>query len=361
MMRKRSKVSVLGLLAVTAFVAPYAFAQSDAPPVRSIEIYGSSVVDSAAVRAEFGPDILRFVELGWQAGFNGSVPENAAELEAQMMAIDAKIRSALESRVPLAYYNFGVGLDFGPPQQVEVSIDVVEKVDEARRMPFRAAPTQELDDPGGLLALWAEYQEKMNALALAGAPMLVDESNCPVLHCVAPFDLPELASYLPRFNDGSREHEDELYAVAANSADASERSMALFVLAHTNDAQRLTPVLGRAIYDANSGVRNNAMRVLMFLAESGADVDFPVRDLIAALDFPNSSDRNKAGYTVAALAEQPKYRDTIRAEAVPAALRLLRVEKFNNHEPAYQILTRISGESFGERDYAAWERWAESR
>jgi HEAT repeat protein len=181
------------------------------------------------------------------------------------------------------------------------------------------------------------------------------------LHCVAPFDLPELAPYLERFNDGARQHEDELYAVAANSADASERSMALFVLAHTNDAQRLAPVLGRAIYDPNGGVRNNAMRVLMFLAQSGADVDFPVRDLIAALDFPNTADRNKAGYTVAALAEQPKYRDTIRAEAVPAALRLLRLEKLNNHEPAYQILTRVSGESFGERDYAAWERWAASR
>jgi hypothetical protein len=360
-MRRRGTVSTLRALAATALASLGASAQDAAPSVRSIDIYGSSVLDSAAAQAEFGPDLMRYIELGWQAGLGGPVPQNAPELEARMLAIDAKIRSAIESRTPLAHFEIGVTLDFGPPQQVDITIDVVEKVDESRRMPFRTAPTQELADPGGVLALWAEYQQEMYELALAGAPMRVDDSNCPVLHCVAPFDLPDLAPYLPRLNDGARRYEDELYAVAGNSAVASERATALFVLAHTNDAQRLAPVLGRAIFDPSSGVRNNAMRVLMFLAQRGADVDFPVHDLIAALDFPSSADRNKAAYTVAALANQAEYRDPIRAEAVPAALRLLKLEKPNNHDPAYEILKTVSGEAFGDRDYAAWERWAASR
>jgi hypothetical protein len=360
-MRRRGTVSTLRAFAATALASLGASAQDAALTVRSIDIYGSSVFDSAAARADFGPDLLRYVELGRQAGFGGPVPQSAPELEALMLAIDAKIRSAIESRTPLAHFEIGVTLDFGPPQQIDITIDVVEKVDEARRMPFRTAPTLELADPGGVLALWAEYQQEMYELALAGAPMRVDDSNCPVLHCVAPFDLPDLAPYLPRLNDGARRYEDELYAVAGNSADASERATALFMLAHTNDAQRLAPVLGRAIFDPSSGVRNNAMRVLMFLAQRGADVDFPVHDLIAALDFPSSADRNKAAYTVAALANQAEYRDTIRAEALPAALRLLKLEKPNNHDPAHEILKAVSGEAFGDRDYAAWERWAASR
>jgi hypothetical protein len=360
-MRRRGTVSTLRAFAATVLVSFGVAAQDSVPAVQSIDIFGSSVLDSAAARAEFGPDLLRYVELGWQAGFNGSVPANAAELEASMQAIDTKIRTALESRTPLAYFEIGVTLNFDPPQNVNVTIDVVEKVDEARRMPFRAAPTQELDDPGEMLALWTEYQGEMYELALAGAPMRVDEINCPVLHCIAPFDLPELAPYLPRLNDGARRHEDALYSVALDSADATERATALFVLAHTNDAQRLAPVLGRAINDPSGGVRNNAMRVLMFLAQRRADVDFPIRDLIAALDFPSSADRNKAAYTVAALARDTRYHDTIRAEAVPAALRLLELEKPNNHDPAYEILTQVSGEAFGDRDYAAWERWAASR
>ena len=361
-MRGRGTVSTLRLLAATAFAQLCASAQPAAPPVRSIDIYGSSVFDPAAFRAEFGSDILRFVELGWQAGLGGSVPPpNAEQLEASMEATNLKIRNALEARAPLAYFNLGVTLDFGPPQQVDVSIDVVEKVDEARRMPFRAAPTQDLADPGGALALWAEYQQKMYELALAGAPMLVDDSNCPVLHCIAPFDLPELAPYLPRLNAGAQQHEDALYAVARDSTDAEERATALFLLAHTDDVQRLAPVLGRAIYDPNGGVRNNAMRVLMFLAQRHPEVDFPIRDLVAALDFPSSADRNKAAYTVSGLADQTRYRDIIRADAVPAALRLLRLEKPNNHDPAYEILKQVSGEAFGDRDYAAWERWAATR
>ena len=361
-MRKRGTVSTLQLLAATAFAQLCASAQPAAPPVRSIDIYGSSVFDPAVFRAEFGPDISRFVELGWQAGLGWSVPPpNAEQLEASMEATNSKIRDALEARAPLAYFDLGVTLDFGPPQQVDVTIDVVEKVDEARRMPFRVTPTQDLADPGGALALWTEYQQKMYELALAGAPMLVDDSNCPVLHCIAPFDLPELAPYLPRLNAAAEQHEDALYAVARDSADAEERATALFLLAHTNDVQRLTPLLGRAIYDPNGGVRNNAMRVLMFLAQRHPDVDFPIRDLIAALDFPSSADRNKAAYTVSGLADQPKYRDIIRADAVPAALRLLRLEKPNNHDPAYEILKQVSGEAFGERDYAAWERWAAAR
>ena len=361
-MFRRGTVSTLRLLAATAFAPLFASAQSGVPPIRSIDIYGSSFFDSATVRAEFEPDLMRFIELGWQAGLgSGSAPANAAELEADMEATNTKIRAALESHVPLAYFEIGVTLDFGPPQQVDVTIDVVEKSDETRRMPFRAAPTQALDDPGGVLALWMEYEQKMYQLALAGAPMRVDDDNCPVLHCIAPFDLPDLAPYLPRLNAGARQHEDELYEIAGDSADAEQRATALFVLAHTNDAQRLAPVLGRAIYDPSGGVRNNAMRVLMFLAQRRADLDFPIQDLILALDFPSSADRNKAAYTVAGLAGQSKYRDIIREEAVPAALRLLKTEKPNNHDPAYEILKEVSGETFGERDYAAWQRWAAGR
>ena len=333
------------------------------PAVQSIDIYGSSVLDSAAARAEFGPDLLRYVELGWQAGFNGSVPENAAELEARMLAIDAKIRTALESRTPLAYFEIGVTLNFGPPQNVNVTIDVVEKVDEARRMPFRAAPTT-----------GARRSRRAVGVVDGVRGKRCTSSRWPARRCESTRTIVRSCTASPRSTCPSSRRisrdsttaragtRTELYAVAADSADDSERATALFVLAHTNDAPRLAPVLGRAIYDPNSGVRNNAMRVLMFLAQRGAEVDFPIRDLIAALDFPSSADRNKAAYTVGRRSPaKPKYRDTIRAEAVPAALRLLELEKANNHDPAYEILTQVSGETFGDRDYAAWERWAASR
>jgi hypothetical protein len=337
-----------------AFSAMEAAAQSPAPAIATIDVYGSSTFDSARARAELRPLIEDFVALSAEAQSNPNA--DMAELQARGDALEARMREALGDP-PLAHFEVSMTTDFGPPQRLHVSLDIVEQQDAARRMPFRAAPTADLPDPDGLLALWAEYQAKVLELAFAGTPLRVDAGECPALHCIAPFDVPELAPYLALFDDGARRHEDALYRLAAESADAEERQHALFLLAHTNDAERVLPALGDAIYDPAGGVRNNAMRVLMFLAESRPELDFPVSALVAALDFPGSSDRNKAGYTLAALAAQPRYRDAVRA-AVPTALRVLRLEKPNNHDPAYEILKLVSGETFGDRDYAAWERWA---
>jgi hypothetical protein len=332
-----------------------AVAQNDPPRVASLDIYGSRTFDSAKLRAELEPELLQYAALGIEAQTNPNA--DMQRLEAEAVAIQEKVEAAMAAAGPLAYFELSMTTDFGPPQLVHVTVDVVEQADAARRMPFRPAPTGQIADADGLIAAWSEYQAKVFELAFAGASLRIDASECPVLHCVAPFDLPGLAPYLERFNDGARRHADDLYRIAAESGDAEQRANALFVLAHTNDAQRLLPVLANAIYDPASVVRNNAMRVLMQMAQTHPDLEFPVRDLVAAFDFPASSDRNKAGYTLAALAEQPRYRAAIR-EAVPVALRVLRSEKPNNHEPAYQILTQISGETFGDRDYAAWERWA---
>jgi hypothetical protein len=347
-------------LAMLALIAsgPVAQAQggSEPVPLASIDLYGSDAIDVDAFREAFGDEIAGFVALFENARLDPDSDSGAVEARAN--ELQTAIEAWLGARAPIAHVEFGATTDFGPPPAIHVMFDIVEEKDEATRMPFREAPTGRFDDPDGLFALWDEYQQKVLMLAYGGADLQV--VDCPVLHCIAPFDLPELAPYLERLNAGARAHEDLLYTIAAQSADEMLRANALFLLAHTNDAERLLPLLGSAIRDPSGSVRNNAMRVLIYLASKRPELDFPVDELIAALDFPTASDRNKAGYTLAALAEQPRYRAAIRDGAVPTALRMLRLLQPNNHEPAYQILKLVSGENFGDRDYAAWERWAAS-
>jgi hypothetical protein len=349
---------VLRALTAIAFFAsaPGAIAQGDAEPVpvESIDLFGTDAIDGDAFREEFGSEIVRFVALFEDARLGRNVDE--AGLDALANELNSAIEARLSSLVPLAHIEFGATTDFGPPPRIHVIVDVVEEADRARRMPFGDAPTGRFEDPGDLFALWDEFQEEVFTLAYAGAALQLE--NCPVLHCIAPFGLPALEPYLERFNAGAHEHEEILHTITAQSGDASQRANALFLLAHTNNAERLLPALGRAIYDPAGNVRNNAMRVLMFLANARPELDYPVEDLIAALDFPTSSDRNKAGYTLAALAAQSRYRAAIRDGAVPIALRMLRLLMPNNHDPAYEILQLVSGESYGNRDYAAWEAWA---
>jgi hypothetical protein len=355
--RARRPVPLRGLLLATALLlsCSQAGAQQEPLPVAGVDVYGTDAFDADEVRAVLEPDVRRYVATTEQLRLDGE----SDALIGTLREIDAKLRAAFEARVPLADFEISPITSFQPTQRIYVTIDVVTRTDAARRMPFRRAPEETFDDPDGLVALWQSYQSKVFELARAGVSLKIDAGQCPALHCLAPFERPELKPYLARFDAGARRNEERLYAIAARSGDKRQRATAIFLLAHANDAARLLPVLGRAIFDPDEGVRNNAMRVLIYVAREHPELDFPVHDLIAAMDFPGTSDRNKASYVVDALADQPRYRDTIRAEAVPTALRLLKLTQPNNHEPAYEILTKLSGEQYGERDYAAWQRWAE--
>ncbi len=144
--------------------------------------------------------------------------------------------------------------------------------------------------------------------------------------------------------------------VLREDADASKRAAAVFVLAHGEDARRLVRELVPSLDDPASGVRNNVMRVLGFVARADESVAIPFTPLAARIDDPDGACRNKAAWLIAALAGRPGYRDDIVAIA-PGIMRLLRLDKPNNHEPAWEILKTISGENFGARDYARWEAW----
>jgi hypothetical protein len=314
-----------------------------------VDVFGTSVLTGDDVATEFKPEIDSI------AAAYGTWPPN---LELLGPATD-RVEAALKSRGSFAYIQVGVTYSPAPDNGLYFMVDVVEKKDAVRRMRFHKQPTEVLTDPDGLIAKWDEYQDKTFQLMFSGTSLQVND--CPVLHCIAPFSLPELAPYLSVFNDGARRHEKELYEIVSRDRDGKHRADALFLLAHTNNAKRLLPVLGGAIHDPDVGVRNNAMRIMMEMAASAPNRDYPVKDLIAALEFPSSEDRNKSAYVLSILVKSPRYRAAIDKQTVPSLLKLLRLRQANNHDPAYEILKTLSGKTFGDRDYKAWESWASAR
>jgi hypothetical protein len=315
------------------------------PTLRSIDVFGTSVLTGDDVATEFKSDIDSIA-----AAF-GTWPPN---VELAGPATE-RIETALKSRGSFAYVHVGVTYSPAPDNGFYFMVDVVEKKDAGRRMPFRKQPTGVLADPDGLIAKWDEYQNKVFQLIFSGTSLQVN--GCPVLHCLAPFSLPELAPYLSVFNDGAKTHEKELYKIVSSDRDGKHRAAALFLLAHTNNAKKLLPVLGRAIHDPDEGVRNNTMRIMMQMAASDPNLDYPIKELIAALEFPSPNDRNKSAYVLSILVKSPRYRAAIARHAVPSLLKLLRLRQANNHDPAYETLKTLSGKTFGDRDYNAWESW----
>lgn len=312
-----------------------------------VDVYGTRRFTAEDVEAELGEDLERIAAL-----------YAASDLE-RLETIFEALGVWLESHGPYAYVDVGLLQRVGQDDAVRLrlTVDIVEPADAERRMPFTDEPTGRYADPDGLLALWQEYQSKGWRLAVSGDSTT---ASCPVVHCLFSFGHPELAPYLTQFNDGARRHGDLLLEIAQRDRDARYRRSALLLLVHALEPADLLPVVARAVEDPDSGVRNDALRIMLYMAEADPQRDYPLGRVIAALDFPGSSERNKAAYTLLHLAQAGVHHETIMTEALPNVLRLLRTEKPNTHEPAYELLTVLSGETYGERDYAAWESWAAS-
>jgi hypothetical protein len=313
--------------------------------IDSVDVYGTTLLDADVVWRTLRTD------------FDELARAISSQEYARIQEQKAKIADKLKAQGPFAYVALSPIVYYPPTPGLYVTIDVVEQKDAARRMPFRAAPTLVRSDPDGLLAAWYEYEAQVGALASKGQLPPWKGCPAPVLHCLSSFDHPLLQPYLDRFNAGARANEALLRDIATDDADAKHRAAALYLLAHADDVPRVLPLLGRSIFDADPMVRNAGMRVLSVMSSAGQDVDYPIRDIIAALDFPTTTDRNKAAAIIASLAQFPRYREAVLSQALPTVLRLLRLQQPNNHAYAWEILKKASGKDYGERDYAAWETW----
>jgi hypothetical protein len=314
--------------------------------IEAVDLYGTARLDADAIWKTLRPDFDELARL-ISAGDRPRIQEQKA-----------LIAGKLKVQGPFAYVALAPIIYYEPTRKLYVTIDVVEQADATRRMPFRAPPTRVRADPEGLLAAWYEYESQVGALA--SKRELPQAKGCPppVLHCLSSFDHPQLQPYLDRFNAGARKYKALLRDIATDDVDAKHRAAALYLLAHADDVPLVLPLLGRSIFDPDEMVRNAGMRMLAGMSLAGKDVDYPIRDIIAALDFPATTDRNKAGAVLSGLVQFPRYRDAIVKQALPTVLQLLKLQQPNNHGFAWEILKKASGKDYGERDYTAWEAWA---
>jgi len=236
------------------------------------------------------------------------------------------------------------------------TIDIVDKADKTRLSHFLVKPTRSIPDPDHLIQTWQEY-EKIGFdkfFKTKTAPVI---KSCPAFHCLMGFDAPELSKYKNIFMTGVPKNKSQLVTVLKEDKDENKRAAAALLLAHIQDGNELINILAPSMRDPSGQVRNNTMRVLGATLAKNTKADFPVQDAITALDFPELTDRNKALYILSSLSDQPRYAKYIAQHAQSELLDELKMRQLNVHNLAYEILTKISGKKYGERNYAAWKRW----
>lgn len=336
--------------AISARSSPV-WAQSTAT-LKGMDVYRSETLTVEAVGKAAGPLIARYLRLrnsGTEKSFKFS-----EELRAE---IEGKVRGLGKLAVASLYYGeYATSAE----HTCYLTFDVVDEADAKARMAFRPAPTGRVKDPQGLLAAWRQYSDLGESL-LAQGLITSDHPSCPAYYCLWGSATPELAALEKLFIEGAEPNKKLLLEVLDRDAEAQNRAAAVFVLSYLSDAKEVADIMQMALDDPGAEVRGAGLQVLSDVALFHKTVFLEPQKIIPMLDDPATSVRSRALGVLVALAGNPTYRPYVESRAAPYLLPLLKMEQPSVHDLAFTLLSMLSKETYGRRDYKAWESWISSQ
>jgi len=315
------------------------------PYISSLGVFGSSRVNESMIRQFLGKELDTWLAKGLKGD------ETALKMELELA-------DKVKKKFDFAVADWTVMQFFEPSDlAIHVTLDVVEKGDVSKRMPFKAAPKGNFKDPDGLLAAWRQYEELALDLVEAGT-ITPDAEKCPAVHCPFGHSHKKLKPFEKIFSEGVKKNEKTLVEILNQSAQMDDRASAAYLLAYLNDPNQVASLLIPAIKDSEPLVRNNALRVLGDIAERNKEVVLPSKPFLEALEFPRSSDRSKAVFVVLMMsAGSQQTREEILKTSVPALLAMLKGNQPDQRDFSHNILRKISGKEFPATDLVAWNNW----
>ncbi len=311
--------------------------------VGGVDLYGSSQITLDDVRLQHGATLDSLL-----ASASDGRRDRARELYEQL-------KSEIGTMGDFAFVDVAF-IAYPGDGRMYVTIDLVDEADRGSRMTFSPQPSGDVPDPSGLLGAWVEYEERSLGFIQAGS-LGPDFPDCPVHHCIGGFGHPLLERFLPLFNQGVREEEEQLALVLREHANEGARAAAAYLLAHLEEGQRVVDLLAPAALDPSATVRNSVLRVLGVISVEQEGIVIPLDPILTVLGFPDTSDRNKALLVLTGLARLESNRERILSEAGDVLLANLRLQQPNTHANALGVLRALSAQDFGGRDNAAWEAW----
>lgn len=319
--------------------------QESQPYVASIAVFGSPRLNETVLKQVLGKELQAWLSKGLKG-------------DASAIQMEIALAKKVKDKFDLAFAEWTVMQFFEESDlAIHITLDVVEKSDAKRRMPFNPVPSETFTDPDGLLAAWRDYEETALDLVEAGA-IKPDTEKCPAVHCPFGHSHPKLKKFEKIFSEGVKKNEKILVDILNRSKSLDDRASAAYLLAYLNNAAKVAPLLIPAIRDPEALVRNNVLRVFGDIAEKYPEVVLPTKPFLEAIDFPRTSDRSKAVYVVMMMSMgSQQVREEIVKSGVPALLAMLKGNQPDQRDFSHNILRKISGKEFPASDYLAWNNW----
>lgn len=350
----RNSIKTVGFLLVASAIAAasvWARGQKSVYKMADIQLYGTQRITDEQLKDKFEPQIRAWFE----ARSRGTKKDDAraAELRASLVAGVKKFGDFGWTRLTES--------EVGSERNVKMILlmfDVIEKQDMATRFPFRSAPTGAVPDPSSLIEDWNRFTA-LGWKRVRGGEVPAERGDCPAFFCpegVTAGDS-EIDALKDKIENRVPSNEALLSRILEEDRNPKRRAAAIFLLSFLDDGSKVSEYAARGMFDAEPSVREAATSVFSDIAVYHKDVPIPVHKVMRLIDSPYPEDRGRALALALSLADNPDYESYLVSTVATDIVKLLRAKNQANHEMAHTVLTILSGEDFGAKDYDAWENW----
>jgi hypothetical protein len=316
-----------------------------------VDVYGTNEVTSKQIENKFQKELTVLAT----SGVGASLP---TEKQAAFNKALNTIYKSLQSTKNYTLFNIAP-IAFSNDSTCYIIFDYIKTSDLAMlKQSWLPKPTQHIPDSSQLISKWHEYFFLANDLIFAKKVKL-EVKTCLAHHCMFGFDHPLLEKYKIIF-DQAEQYKTNLIKIMREDIDGEKRAAAVFVLGHIKNRDELVKLILPSLNDSNSTVRNNVLRTLIYVAKKDKNIHLPLDKIVFEAGFPVVTERNKALNIIAVLADNPTNAKLIKHAIGKQLIDNLKLQQPSNHNPAYEILKKISGKNYGERDYQAWEKYLTS-
>ncbi|MGA1996543.1 MAG: hypothetical protein ABSH45_12260 [Bryobacteraceae bacterium] len=206
---------------------------------------------------------------------------------------------------------------------------------------FNERPSGDHKFPAAVLDIFKKMDQYWQAAILAGHAAEDDSQGYALL------DDPDTHLEQIKLRDWARSNFQIVYKILDSSRYQEQRAYAAEALGYLKRSPRQVSALTRASFDANGGVRNNALRALAIVVKAGPDLiaEVPAERFIPLLHSPDWSDRNKTAllFETLTVSRDRAVLGALHAEALEPLREMAQWKDWRHAQSSARLLGRIAG------------------